>query len=208
MIPIRQFPRLLLCTRLPAVSVIKLLYCLMLISGCATTGPEIDESLQRKALEGNIRTQYEIAMKYYEARYALFGRKEYWEEAARWFGMAASQGDARSQYYLSVYFFTVREDYSQSFELTRLAAHQGVADAQYSLGMHYAQAWGTPQDLVRAYKWIALANDGGVKGGSLADTEWLIWRGKLTANQITEGKQLAAEHTRIYGKSQSIESMQ
>jgi len=206
-IPTRQFPCLPLCSRITAASVINLLIYLMILSGCATTVLEIDDSLQRKALEGNIEAQYEVGMKYHEAAYTGWGSAEYWQKAERWFEMAAGQGEARAQYYLSQYYFG-RKDYRRSFELTQLAARQGMAEAQYSLGMHYGQAWGTQQDLVLAYKWLALANDGGVKGGSLADVEWLIWKGKLTDNQITEGKRLAAEHTRIYGKSQPIKSMQ
>ena len=36
---------------------------------------------------------------------------------------------------------------------------------------------------------------------------WFSLTGKLSADQIAEGKRLAAEHTATYGKSQSIRSM-
>jgi len=180
----------------------------MALYACATTVPEIGESLRQKALVGDVQAQYEMGKKYEKAARAGWGRPEYWPEAERWFELAASQGDARAQYQLSGYYFNLRQDYSQSFKLLTLAAQQGLAEAQYSLGMHYAQAWGTPQDLVLAYKWISLANDGGVKGGSLADTKWLTWKGKMSADQIAEGQQLAAAHTAIYGVSVQIELMQ
>ncbi len=206
----RQFPNLALYSRFSATQVIQLLICLLILSGCATTVLEIEDTLHRKALEGNVNAQYEIGMKYHEA--ARGGWRwnvdpEYSAIAQQWFEVAASQGDAKAQYQLSNYYFG-RKDYGRSFELTRLAAQQGVADAQYSLGMHYGQAWGTQQNLILAYKWIALANDGGVSGGGLADVEWLIWKGNLTTDQIAEGKRLAAEHIKIYGRSKPIKSLQ
>ena len=179
--PVSQLHALPLRSGLTFALVICLLICTMTLSGCATVAPETSESMQRSALDGDAQAQYEMGMKYFDARYDFWrGRAAYWEDAARWFEMAARQGDARAQYRLSQYYFNVRQDYGQSFELTQLAAQQGVAEAQYSLGMHFGQAWGTEQDLVPAYKWIALANDGGVVGGSLADTEWLVWKGELT----------------------------
>lgn len=121
--------------------------------------------------------------------------------------MAANQDDPRAQYYLSLYYFNMRQDYGRAFELVKRSAEQGVAEAQYSVGMHYAQAWGTQQNLPLAYKWIALANDGGVKGGSLVDVDWLIWRANMNSVQIAEGRRLADEHLAQYGKSQLIKSM-
>jgi hypothetical protein len=129
------------------------------------------------------------------------------EGAARWFEMAASQGDQRAHYRLAQYYFTVRSDYSESFKRLRLPAQDGIAEAQHFLGVHYAQAWGTPQDLVLAYKWIALGFEGGVPDpiGKLADLNWLVHKGKLNSDQIDEGQRLAADHTATYGKSRSIE---
>lgn len=187
---------------------IYLLIFILALSGCASIDPEIPESLQRSALEGDVQAQYEIGLKYYVARYDFWrGNAAYWEEAAQWFEMAANQNDPRAQYYLSQYYFNVHQDYDKSFELVRLSAEQGVAEAQYTLGMNYGQAWGTQQDLVLAYKWIALGNDGGVKGGSYADVEWLIWKANMNANQIAEGRHLVEEHLAQYGKSMLIKTM-
>lgn len=208
MVPAQHYQPLSLFPGRTAFSVCILLICLMTLCACATTVPEIDESLRQKALEGDVQAQYEMGMKYENAARAGWGRSEYWPEAERWFELAASQGYAKAQYELSGYYFSLRQDYSQSFKLVTLAAQQGLANAQYSLGMHYAQAWGTPQDMVLAYKWILLANEGGLKGGSLADVKWLAWKGKMSADQIAEGHQLAAAHTAIYGVSVQIESMQ
>jgi TPR repeat protein len=154
-----------------------------------------------------MQAQFEIGEKYYEARYSFFGKSEYWEDAVRWYKMAASQGDPRTHYRLAQYYFTVRSDYSQSFKWLELPAQQGIAEAQNFLGMHYAQAWGAPLNLVSAYKWIALSHEGGVPDpiGRTPDVEWLVSRGKLSPEMITEGQRLAEVHTAAYGKARSIE---
>lgn len=118
----------LLLSGVSSIAVIRLVISLMILSGCSTVVPDIDEFLRREALQGNVQAQYEITSKYDES--APFGVGE------------------------------------------------------YALGMHYAQAWGTEQALVLAYKWIALANEGGLIGGTFADTEWLIWKGKLSAESF------------------------
>lgn len=185
-----------------------LLICLLAINGCASVAPDISESLQQRALDGEVQAQFEIGLKYREAGQNFWRvNVEYLEDAAGWFEMAANQDDPRAQYYLSLYYFNMRQDYGRAFELVKRSAEQGVAEAQYSVGMHYAQAWGTQQNLPLAYKWIALANDGGVKGGSLVDVDWLIWRANMNSVQIAEGRRLADEHLAQYGKSQLIKSM-
>jgi hypothetical protein len=179
---------------------------MIVLAGCASA-PVIDQSIEHKALNGDIQAQYEIGETYYEARYSFFGKSEYWEDAARWYKMAASQGDPRAHYRLANYYFTVRSDYSQSFQWLQLPAQQGIAEAQNFLGMHYAQAWGTPLNLVLAYKWIVLSHEGGVPDpiGRTPDVEWLVSRGKLSREMITEGQRLAEVRTAAYGKSRSIE---
>ncbi len=178
----------------------------MFLFGCASA-PTIDKSLQDSALEGNVQAQYEIGEIYYKARYSFFGKSAYWEEAARWFEMAANQGDARAHYRLSQYYFNKRSDYNQSFKWLQLPAQQGIAEAQHSLGMHYAQAWGTPQDTVLAYKWVALAFEGDIwnPNGKVVALDWLVTRGEMNPEQISEGQRLAAEHTAAYGKSRSLD---
>jgi TPR repeat protein len=188
------------------VSIIFLLIYILFFPGCAST-PEIDASLQHNAINGDRKAQYEIGMHYYRARYAFFGKASGWEDAARWFEMAASQGDQRAHYRLAQYYFNVRSDYSESFKRLQSSAQSGIAEAQHFLGVHYAQGWGTQPDLVLAYKWIALGFEGGVPDpiGKLIDLDWLVRKGKLSPEQIKVGQRLALDHTAIYGKSRSIE---
>lgn len=188
-----------------AAAVLAILSCLALIGGCASV-PRIDTTLEQNALSGDVQAQYDMGMRYYEARYSLFGKAAYWDVAEKWFGMAAGQGDVKAHYRMSQYYFTVRSDYRQSFRWLQLPAREGIAEAQHLLGMHYAQAWGTEHDCVLAYMWMALAFEGNVPDpiGKLADLDWLVLRCNMEPAEIAEGQRLAAEHSAFYGKSRSI----
>lgn len=173
----------------------------ILIAGCASA-PMIEGSLVQEASKGNVAAQYDIGMKYFDAWNSSFGDKALLDEAARWFEMAARQGDARAHYRMA----KLTADHRQSFEWLQLPAQQGIAQAQHELGVHYAQAWGTPQDLVLAYKWIALAFEGGVPDpvGKLANLDWLVLNGKMRPDQIAEGQRLTREHSALHGISRPI----
>jgi len=74
--------------------------------------------------------------------------------AARLFRQLAAQGDANSQFRLSLMYGTGRGmplDYRESVRLLRLAARQGNASAQSNLGVAYIKGRGVAQDYVRAH---------------------------------------------------------
>jgi len=54
-----------------------------------------------------------------------------------------------------------RGDYTQAARLFRPFAEQGVASAQYSLGMMYAKGQGVPQDYQASLKWFQKAAEQG-----------------------------------------------
>jgi hypothetical protein len=66
---------------------------------------------------------------------------------------AASLEDAEFSY--------ERGDYTQAARLFRPLAEQGVASAQFSLGMMYAKGQGVPQDYQAALKWFQKAAEQG-----------------------------------------------
>lgn len=185
-----------------SVKAVFLLLSLFFVSGCAPN-PIIDQALYGRASNGDVQAQYEIGEVYYHARYAAFGRSFYWDDAARWYLMAANQGDARAHYRMSQYYFNKKSDYAQSFRWLELPAQQGVAEAQHSLGMHYAQGWGTRQDLILAYKWILLAFEGGIHNpnGRVVSLRSIVERGGMSQTQIEEGERLARIHVERYGRS-------
>ena len=47
--------------------------------------------------------------------------------------------------------------HAQDYEATRRAAEQGDAQAQYELGVMYANGQGVPQDYISAHMWLNLA---------------------------------------------------
>ena len=84
----------------------------------------------------------------------------------------------------------VAQDYSEAVRLYRLAAEQGVAEAQANLGLMYVTGQGVAQDMVRAYMWFdlaaALGNDSARKNRDLAAES-------LSPEQIAEAKRMATQ---------------
>ena len=82
------------------------------------------------------------------------------------------------------------QDYAEALRWYRLAAAQGVANAQTSLGFMYALGQGVPQDYVQAHMWFNLAEAQGsrnaVKGRDMAANE-------MTSAQIAEAQRMARE---------------
>jgi TPR repeat protein len=58
--------------------------------------------------------------------------------------------------------------YGQDFEETKLLAEQGIADAQYNLGVMYDYGNGVPENAVRAYVWLSVAAAEGDKSAKEA----------------------------------------
>ena len=85
-------------------------------------------------------------------------------EAARWFRLAAEQGDADAQYNLGVMYANgkgVLKDAAEAVRWYRLAAEQGLASAQYNLGVMYDNGEGVLKDAAEAVRWSRLAAEQG-----------------------------------------------
>lgn len=113
-------------------------------------------------------------------------------EAAKWFRLAASQGDAQGQIYLASMFELgngVKQDYSEAAKWYRLAAEQGDGDGQQSIGISYYTGQGVPQDYVQAYKWFTLAlahfpvSDNSLT--NMAHNNCIEWREKVAAQMTS-----------------------
>jgi TPR repeat protein len=59
----------------------------------------------------------------------------------------------------------IEEDDTQAARWYRLAAEQGYARAQYSLGRMYESGQGVPEDYVEAVRWYRLAAEQGYAVG-------------------------------------------
>ena len=88
----------------------------------------------------------------------------------------------------------VPQDETEAVRWFRLAADQGLADAQYNLGGMYWIGHGVPQDRVAAHMWLSLAaaqvstanRDTYVEARNAAADE-------MPPEQIAEAQQLARE---------------
>ena len=67
-------------------------------------------------------------------------------------------------------------------------ASQGNADAQFNLGVAYANGLGVPQDDVQAHMWFNLASAQGIK---LGESNRDLVAGKMTPQQIERAQELA-----------------
>ena len=80
--------------------------------------------------------------------------------------------------------------FSQTPDLneTRRFAEQGIAGAQYNLGLMYATGRGVPQNHARAYLWFSMAAAQGNEGASeMRD----LTSEKLTTEALNNAQQLA-----------------
>ena len=88
---------------------------------------------------------------------------------------------------------TEPQDYTEAAKWFRLAADKGDPQAQYNLGLAYAQGQGVPQDNVNAHMWfnLATARFPDSRGRDLAVSNRDVVANKLTPEQLTQAQNLA-----------------
>ena len=88
----------------------------------------------------------------------------------------------------------VPQDDVEAVRWYRVAADQGLALAQFSLGVRYATGLGVPQDDVEAYKWLNLATTytDASKQEEYAEARDAAAE-RLTPQQRAEGQKLSRE---------------
>ena len=84
----------------------------------------------------------------------------------------------------------VPKDYVEAVKWYRLAADQGLVDAQWSLGDMYANGNGVPRDYIEVYKWWNLV---AIQGNYNAKDRIEDIEKKMTKQQIAEGQRLSRE---------------
>jgi len=123
----------------------------------------IDAALYRSAVSGTASSQVAIGRFYNNMR---DNPQPDPVLAAKWYKMAADQGDAAGQSYLGgCYFFGdgVPQNYDMAFKLYRLAADQGNAHALFSLGGALVEGRGVVADPVEGARLIRLAAEQGLE---------------------------------------------
>lgn len=124
-------------------------------AGAAATAA--DDDLLARAQAGDASAQFELARRYTTG---ARGTEEDPVEAARWFRLAAEQGDARAQTNLASLYRTgrgVERDDVEAVNWLVKAAEQRHPRAMYLLAERFAQGKGVPQSPVLAYVWMSRA---------------------------------------------------
>ena len=113
--------------------------------------------LETAALNGHVKAQYTIGMIYY----ANFNKDDD-EKAARFFTLAAEQGDVGSQLQLGILYDRgkgVKKDERAAFCWYLKAAEQGNTTATYLVGIDYYQGTGVDKNYKEAARWLRAAGD-------------------------------------------------
>ena len=87
-----------------------------------------------------------------------------------------------------------RGDYATAPRELQPLAEQGVAEAQYYLGLMYDLGRGVPRDRVQAHLWLSLAAEGLIDAYSKIAHRFIkIVAAEMTPAQIAEAQRLARE---------------
>jgi hypothetical protein len=97
-----------------------------------------------------------------------------YDEAARWYGLAAQQGDVKAQFNLGNVYFKgqgVPRDYTEAFKWYEISADRDHANAQNELGKMYLEGQGVVQNDHEAAKWIRKAAEQGLANAQMSRAE-------------------------------------
>ena len=115
------------------------------------------------------------------------------KEAAKWFRMAAEQGDSDAQSILGIMYDDgqgVVQDYKEAAKWYRLAAEQGYSDAQYNLGVLYFNGQGVVQDYKLAHMWLNIA---ATDGDEVASKGRETVARKMSSEDVSKAQDMARE---------------
>ncbi len=124
------------------------------------------QNLLRKANNGDAYSMYLLGAAYSHGDGVVKDPKE----AAKWYRLAAEQGEVNGQVNIAYFYemgIGVVKDPKEAVKWYRLAAEQGNATAQNSLGMLYYYGEGVVKDLKEAAKWYRLAAEQGEASSQL-----------------------------------------
>ncbi len=112
------------------------------------------------------------------------------DAAQKWLKLSAGQNNAFGAYYLGR--LMADRDYAKAPALYKIAADQGLPQAQYFYAKTLKDGRGIPQDRFTAYVWYTIAADAGYAAAG-ADLSELDSGGSLTLDQITQAKAKARD---------------
>lgn len=116
------------------------------------------------------------------------------EAARKWLKLSADQNNAYGAYYLGR--LMVEKDYTKAPALFKIAADQGLPQAQYFYAKTLKEGRGIPQDRFSAYVWYTIAADAGYAIAG-ADLNEIDGGGSLTMDQISQAKAKARDMEQV-----------
>jgi len=116
------------------------------------------------------------------------------EAARKWLKLAADQKNAFGAYYLGR--LMADRDFTKAPALYKIAADQGLPQAQYFYAKSLRDGRGIPKDPLNAYMWFTIAADAGYAPAT-GDLNELDRGGLLTVDQITQAKAQAREMEQV-----------
>ena len=116
------------------------------------------------------------------------------EAARKWLKLSADQNNAYGAYYLGR--LMMDKDYTKAPALFKIAADQGLPQAQYFYAKTLKDGRGIPQDRFTAYVWYTIAADAGYAVAG-ADLNEIDSGGYLTMDQISQAKAKARDMEQI-----------
>lgn len=171
-----------------------------------------DISLERRAQDGDVQAQYELAKCHFKGIGVDINKAE----AFYWFNKAAEQGDKDAQFYLAMCWEfgdgTV-ENKTEAFRWYQKAAEQENSDAQYRLALCYDDGKGTDINKPKAFCWYKRAAEKGNRNaqfslamcyeygdGTVIDIDLAFYWYKKAAEQEHIEAQVELARCYIYGK--------
>ena len=112
------------------------------------------------------------------------------DAAQKWLKLSADQNNAFGAYYLGR--LMADRDYTKSPKLYKIAADQGLPQAQYFYAKALKDGRGIPQDRFTAYVWYSIAADAGYSAAD-PDLNEIDRGGYLTLAQISDAKAKARD---------------
>lgn len=112
------------------------------------------------------------------------------DAARKWLKVAADQNSAYGAYYLGR--VMADRDYTKAPALYKIAADQGLPQAQYFYAKTLKVGRGIPQDRFTAYIWYSIAADAGYSAAN-ADLNEIDGGGYLTIDQMSQAKAKARD---------------
>ncbi|MGB9489440.1 MAG: tetratricopeptide repeat protein [Terriglobales bacterium] len=112
------------------------------------------------------------------------------DAAQKWLKMSAGQNNAYGAYYLAR--LMADRDATKAPALYKIAAEQGLPQAQYYYGKALKEGSGIAKDPLNAYIWLSIAADAGNNAAS-RDLLDISTAGSLTVDQISSAKTKARD---------------